>query len=127
MSNITPTDTVNGINHRLSELSVPDLTASCENSSKNQRSTNTGKVFLLMMIAIKIQIFYSFGGKRHQISHGDNFKKFYSLTLFDIISITFSHTGLGIGVWGCNWWAVCMHTLLKFTFKFTHKSLMILF
>ena len=34
-------------------------------------------------------------GKQHQISRGDNYNEFYLLTLFDCISITFSHR-----VWG---------------------------
>ena len=55
----------------------------------------------------------SFRAKQRQISCGDDYSNFYSLTLFDHISITISHRVLVLGFGGCDlgaWLVGCTYT-----------------
>ena len=62
---------------------------------------------------------HMFEEKQLQISRGDDYNKFYLLTLFDSISMTGSMT-FSHGVWvsGFGWLTVSKHTYHKFTYKF---------
>ena len=53
---------------------------------------------------MSFRAFEGHGRRHHKISRGDNYNKFYLLTLFDRISITFSHRvwGLELGSWGAR-------------------------